>query len=229
MESGTTFASPGLHGTGNGRLTRRVWREETGTTWQPGTPSKQGGSLSSARNRYGAATCDTRKSWLSTSQVWKSQQKKRVSPKRIWPCTGPKLLFPSFCGPCRTRWAGSLMPDRPLWASWVRWTFGTEFWSPPRSSPWRTAALTYPGMSSPGWPAMLRCLGEGHLSGLWRCVRTDCPMLEVDPSALVFIRSRPSNVVLACCCSFLSSAQRWMSQLWIFPGFYFEGWSVSKM
>lgn len=161
--------------------------------------------------------------------------KKRVSPKRIWPYTGPNLLFTSFCGPYRMWWAGTLMPDRPLWASWVRWTSGTDFWSRPRSSPWLTAVLTYPGMSSPGWPAMLRCLGGGHLSGPWRCVRTDYPIPEAHPSTLVFIHFHPSSVVIACCCccSFLSSAQRWMSQsvveLWTFLGFYFEGWSVSKI
>lgn len=146
-------------------------------------------------------------------QVVKVSDKKRVSPKRIWPYTGIKLLFTSFCGPYRTWWVGTLMLDRPLWASWVKWIFGTEFWSQPRSSPWLTAVFTFLGMSSPGWPAMWRCLGEGHLSGPWRRVRTDCPALEAHSSALVFIHFHSSSVVIACCCcSFISSAHRWMSQ-----------------
>lgn len=68
MGSGTIFASPGPHGTANGKLTRMVQRGVTGTTWQPGTPSKRGESLSWGRNRYRGAGA-TRETIYLTSKT----------------------------------------------------------------------------------------------------------------------------------------------------------------
>ncbi len=86
-------------------------------------------------------------------------------------------------GPYRTLWAGALTPARLLWASWVRWTFGTAFWSRSRSSPWPTAVRTCRGMWSPGWQATSKCLGGERSRSPWRCVRSDCPMLKAHLSA----------------------------------------------
>lgn len=53
MGGGTTFASPGPHGTANGTRTKTVRGGGVEITWQPGTRSNQAESSSWGRNRYG--------------------------------------------------------------------------------------------------------------------------------------------------------------------------------